>query len=59
MAQYDGVGKLLKGVAVYRKRDPVGNVEAEFADLCKLPVQLLPPKGITISTSRTLEIIQD
>ena len=29
------------------------------ADLCRLPVQLLPPKGITVSTSRTLEIIQD
>ena len=29
------------------------------ADLCRLPVQFFPSKGIIISTSRGLEIIQD
>ena len=30
-----------------------------FADLCRLPVQLFPSKGIIISTFRSLESIQD
>jgi len=60
MVKHEGVDKLLRGIAVYRKKDPADTEEAEFVQnmfdsLCSL--MLMPAHQIALGKAQGLELM--
>merc|ERR1712224_1057159 len=60
MAKIDGVDKLLRGIAVYRKRDPEDAEESEFSNNmfdCLCSLMLLPKQQLIFGKVQGLELM--
>merc|ERR1719401_2828257 len=60
MAKHDGVDKLLRGIAVYRKRDPEGSEESEFMQNmfdCLCSLMLMPTHQLAFGKVQGLELM--
>merc|ERR1719220_2128714 len=60
MVRYEGVDKLLRGIAVYRKRDPTDSEESEYVQNmfgCLCSLMLLPSQQIAFGQDQGLELM--